>query len=69
MMGVVGMKTFSYGRTERAQTIFIMKDGKIVDKMSRKHVVFFDGFDRVRGHLRDGRPVVFRDGKWIYEIV
>ena len=61
-------KVFSWGRTRRAVTIYISFKGKIVGRLPRKHVVFYDGPSKKHGHLRDGRPVVYKKGKWIFKM-
>jgi len=45
-----------------------MENGKIIGRLPRKYVVFFDGASKTYGHLRDGRPVVYKNGRWVYII-
>jgi len=52
-----------YGRTNRAVNVYIKKNGKIINKLPRKHIVFYDTPDKRIGHLRDGRPVIYENGK------
>jgi len=59
-------KTFSFGRTKSAVRVYVKMKGRIVDRLPRKHIVFYDTADKRVGHLRDGRPVIYEDGKWIY---
>ena len=58
-------KTFNWGKTS-ARVIYICQRGKIIGTLSKKHVVYYDGPSKKYGHLKDGRPVVYKDGKWIY---
>ena len=62
-------KTFSWGRTPKSVTVYIAsKNGRIIGRLTRKHIIFYEGPSKKRGRLRDGRPVSYRNGKWIYKI-
>lgn len=60
-------RVFSYGRTPSAVPIYVLfRDGSFRKLSGKYHVVYYDSRERTKGHLKDGRPVVYIDGKWVY---
>lgn len=52
-------------RSETKKWVYVKIQGEIVDRLRLQHI-FYDNKEKTKAHLRDGREIVFEDGKWIY---